>query len=118
MTKRLELDIMVLMKDYEISLSANDAPIKLSGFPKDFLINVTLGAASSLKGVNEIETLELTLRFGKVKMAVNGNPIPLVPFPTLIIGRTLIAIVSTLKGVEGNVTSLEIKMGKKVQQAL
>ena len=98
------------MKDYEISLSANDSAVKLSGFPEDYLTRITLGAAHSLKGVNEIETLELTLRFGKVKLAINGQPISLVPFPTLIIGKTLIAIVSTLKGVEGDVNSLEIKM--------
>ena len=101
------------MKDYEISLAANDKAVELSGFPRDYLIKLTLAAASSLKGVNEIQTLELTQRFGKVKMVVNGGPISMGPFPTLIIGKTLIAIVSTLKGVEGDAIALEIKIQEK-----
>jgi hypothetical protein len=101
------------MKDYEISLSANDKAVELSGFPRDYLIKLTLAAASSLKGVSEIKTLDLTMRFGKVKLAVNGSPISLGPFPTLIIGKSLIAIVSTLKGVEGNVIALEINIQEK-----
>ena len=101
------------MKDYNLSLAANGKPIELTGFPQDFVIKTLIGMVSSLKGVQEINSLELTLRYGKVKLSINGNPISVGPFPTLITAKTLIAIASTLKGVENEITSLEIKMEAK-----
>ncbi len=98
------------MKNYNLLLTTGGKFIELSGFPQDFVIKTVIGMVSSLKGVQEIDTLELTLRFGKVKLSINGKPISVGPFPTLIIAKTLIAITSTLKGVGDEVTNLEIKM--------
>ncbi len=98
------------MKNYNLSLTTGGKLIELSGFPQDFVIKTVIGMVSSLKGVQEIDTLELTLRFGKVKLSINGKPISVGPFPTLITAKTLIAITSTLKGVGDEVTNLEIKM--------
>jgi hypothetical protein len=50
------------------------------------------------------------MSYGKVKLNLNGHQVALGPFPTLMIANTLIGMVSTLKGVEGKVTNLEIKM--------
>ena len=101
------------MKNYEISLAVNANPVKLTGFPRDFLTKMLIGAASSLKGVNEIDRMFLTLRFGKVKMSINDIPIALGPFPTLIMGRTLLGTISTLKGVEGEISNVEISLQVK-----
>ena len=98
------------MTDYQISLDVNNQHVELSGFPRDFLIRTVLGAASSLKGVEEIDSLELTMKYGKVKLSINGSPVSLKPFPTLILARTLIGMTSVLKGVEGDVVSLEISL--------
>jgi hypothetical protein len=98
------------MNEYELSVTANGQPLELSGFPRDFVAKTVVGAAQSLKGVDKVEKLELTLNYGKIKMTVNDQNIPLTPFPTLILARTLIAMISTLKGVEGEVNNLEIKL--------
>jgi hypothetical protein len=101
-----------LMLNYDISLTVNGKIIEVTGFPKDFLTKTLVGAASSLKGVDEVDALKLSLKFGKVKMVVNSQPISLSQFPNLIIARTLVGTVSILKGVEGEVVSLEIEMKK------
>jgi hypothetical protein len=98
------------MTDFNISLKVNGNMVEITGFSQAFVTRTVAGAVSSLKDVPEITTLELTLKFGKVKIAINGSPLSLKPFPTLILARTLAGMVSTLKGVEGDVSSLEIKM--------
>ncbi|MFC1916723.1 molybdopterin-guanine dinucleotide biosynthesis protein B [Chloroflexota bacterium] len=45
-----------------ISLYANNAPISLSTFPKEFITNVLLAMAYSLKGVGEVRNLEVFVR--------------------------------------------------------
>ena len=45
-----------------LTLYVNDVPISLSIFPRQFITNVLLGIASSLKGVGEIHKLEIFLR--------------------------------------------------------
>ncbi len=45
-----------------LSLYVNNAPIPLSTFPKEFIINVLMAMASSLKGVGEVRSLEVFLR--------------------------------------------------------
>lgn len=98
------------MRDYQISLTSNGKPVNLTGFPRDYVAQTLAGAASSLKGIDEINSLELTLKFGKVKLSINGAPVSLKPFPTLILARTLIGMTSTLKGVDSEINHLEIKM--------
>jgi hypothetical protein len=102
------------MMDFDIALKVNSNYIELTGFSKAYVTGTLTGAVSSLKDVPEITSLEITLKFGKVKLTINGYRLSLKPFPTLILARTLASMVSTLKGVEGEVNSLEIKMqGKK-----
>ncbi len=47
-----------------LSLYVNNVPIPLSGFPRDFIINVLVGMASSLRGVREIDNLEIFMKKG------------------------------------------------------
>ena len=44
------------------SLRVNDAPIVLNAFTKEFVINVLLGMANSLKGVGKIRTMKIFLK--------------------------------------------------------
>ncbi len=99
------------------SLKVNGNLIELTGFSQAFVSRTVAGAVSSLKGVPEIKVLDLSMKFGKVKIAINNNPLTLKPFPTLILARTLAGMVSTLKGVEGEVNSLEIKMFAQSQDS-
>lgn len=44
------------------SLYVNNTPVPLTVFPKQIISNILLAMASSLKGVNEIQTIEIFLR--------------------------------------------------------
>ncbi len=46
----------------QLSLYVNKAPIPLSTFPKELIINVLMAMASSLKGVGKVRSLEVFLR--------------------------------------------------------
>jgi hypothetical protein len=96
--------------NYKAFLKVNGNDIDLTGFPEEFVARTVAGAVSSLKKVEEIKELNLTMNYGKVKIFVNGNQVPIGPFPTLIFVNTLSGMVSTLKGVNDKVTSLELKM--------
>ncbi|MFH0847815.1 MAG: molybdopterin-guanine dinucleotide biosynthesis protein B [Chloroflexota bacterium] len=45
-----------------ISLYINGEPVPLSAFPEGIIRNILLGMASSLKGVNEVKSLDISLR--------------------------------------------------------
>jgi molybdopterin-guanine dinucleotide biosynthesis protein B len=45
-----------------LSLYINNAPVPLSAFPRELISNLLLAVASSLKGVGEVESLEIFLR--------------------------------------------------------
>jgi len=45
-----------------LSLYVNDVPVPLSMFPREFITNVLVAMASSLRGVKKIRSLELFLR--------------------------------------------------------
>ncbi len=45
-----------------ISLYVNNAPVPLSTFPKEVITNILTAVAASLKGVGEVESLEVFLR--------------------------------------------------------
>ncbi len=45
-------------------LYVNNAPITLSSFPREFITNVLLAMASSLKGVGEVKSIEVFLKKG------------------------------------------------------
>jgi molybdopterin-guanine dinucleotide biosynthesis protein B len=45
-----------------LSVYVNDAPLTLSAFPREFVTNVLLAMASSLKGVGKVRSLDIFLR--------------------------------------------------------
>lgn len=49
------------------SLYINDLSVELSTFPKEFITNTLLGMVSSLKGVREVEKLDISVRCCKRK---------------------------------------------------
>jgi molybdopterin-guanine dinucleotide biosynthesis protein B len=48
-----------------LSVYVNNAPLSLSTFPKEFVTNVLLAMASSLKGVGRVRSLDIFLRRDK-----------------------------------------------------
>lgn len=47
---------------YEINLVINGQPVKLSDFPREIITKTILAMMQSLKEVEEIKTLELTIK--------------------------------------------------------
>ena len=81
-------------------LEINNVSIELNPFVEEFLARTVVGVVSSLKGAESIQSLELHLEQGDVKLIVNGNELHLTLFPKDIITNTIIGLVSSLKGVD------------------
>ncbi len=95
----------------KINLSVNDTPIKLDYFVAGYLDHVTGGIIASLKGTGEIKDLELDIDDdGIVTLALNGADIPLNYFATEIVKSTVEGMMKPLKGVDGPVNSVELKI--------
>jgi len=97
---------------YKTKLWVNKKPIDINPFVEDFLSQTTLGAVSSLRGAENVQSLEIHQIKGNVEIKVNGNEIPLTPFPNDIISNTLVAMVSSLKEV-GDIESIDISVNVK-----
>jgi hypothetical protein len=94
-----------------ISLSVNDTPIKLDEFVTGYIDQVTGGMMASLKGTTAIKALELNINEdGTVTINLNGADIPLNFFATEIIKSTLTGMVTPLKGDEGAINKLGLKI--------
>jgi hypothetical protein len=104
------------LHNYDVSLKVNGTEIKLSGFPRDSVANSLAGAATSLRGVDAVKSLDLSLKFGKVKLAVNETKVPIIQFPNLILANTLAGMLATLEGVEGEVKTVDLKIKSATKQ--
>ena len=60
-----------MKESYEATLEVNNAPIELNPFVEKVLARTVVGAVSSLKGAEGIESLELHLEHGDVRLIVN-----------------------------------------------
>ena len=96
-------------KNPRAELAVNKVSIKLNPFAEQFLARTVVGAVTSLKGAQNIRSLELHLERGDVKLIANGNELPLTPFPKEILTNTITGLVSSLKGV-GKIDSLKINV--------
>jgi len=85
--------------DFEAKLQVNNVSIELNPFAEGFLARTVAGAVSTLRGAEDVGSLELCLEQGDIRTIVNGNELFLAPFPKNIITNTIIALVSSLKGV-------------------
>ncbi|UCD85736.1 MAG: hypothetical protein JSU92_05960 [Deltaproteobacteria bacterium] len=98
-----------MAESFKVSLEVNKRSIELNPFVEEFLARITVGAASSLKGVEKIKNLEVHQERGNVTVKVDGKEVPLAAFPNDIISSTLTGLVTPLKGVD-KVESLDIKV--------
>ena len=93
---------------FKAKLRVNKITVELNAFVEDFLAHTVAGMASSLRGVDKIQNLDIRQEKGEVKIKVNGEEIPLTPFPNDIICNTLTAVISSLKDVEEKIDSWDI----------
>jgi hypothetical protein len=95
----------------KISLTVNENPIKLDYFVEGYVYHVTSGIIASLKETGVIKKLELDIdKTGDVKINLNGKDVPLSIFPVELIHNTLGGMVVNLKGVEGKLKTLAIRV--------
>lgn len=92
---------------FKAELWGNGVSIDLNPFVEEFLARTVAGAVSSLKGVEEVRSLELRLERGDVSIIVDRNELVLTSFVNDIVASTLIGLVSALRGVD-KVESLRI----------
>jgi hypothetical protein len=97
----------------KVSLTVNDNIIMLDSFCTGYLDHVTGGIVASLKGTGEIDHLELEIDDdGIVTLSLNGDDVPLNFFATEIVRNTIFGMVKPLKGVGGEIESLEMKINR------
>ena len=98
-----------MKKNYKAKLQVNKVAIELNEFTEQFLANVTVGAVTSLKGVEFLKKIEVKQDKDDLDIKVNGEEIKLTPFPNDVIANTFKGLVSTLKGVDkSNIKNIDI----------
>ncbi len=93
----------------EARLWVNGKPVELNPFVEVILAGTVAGALRSLKGVENINSVEFELRQRTVNVTVNGKELTLTPFPNDIIAGTVAGFVSSLKGID-QIESLRIEL--------
>jgi len=87
------------MASGQVKLSVNEVPIQLDHFVQVFIDRVIKGMLSALRGTQETQTVELSIKGDIVSLTQNSVTIPVNPFTAKIIKNTVIGLVSSLKGV-------------------
>jgi hypothetical protein len=96
-------------ESYQARLWVNKKPISMNRFVEEFLSHITIGAVTSLRGVENMRKLEIHQKKGNVEITVNDSEIPLTSFPNDIISKTLFGMVSSLKEVD-DIDSIDISV--------
>ncbi len=97
----------------EVNLSVNNIPINLDHFVRSYIEHTVGGIVASLNDTGEIESLELTIdNEGQVAIQLNNAEVPIKYFPIEIIRSTILGMIAPLKGVEGEVNTLEITISR------
>jgi hypothetical protein len=97
------------MSDIKARLNINNKIIGMNEFVESMVAHVTLGAVNSLKGVDDVRAINVTMDKGEIDMLVNGEDVPLTPFANDIVAATLLGLVSLLKGAD-DVESMVIQV--------
>ena len=95
----------------KITLKVNNNLLELNPFVESYFYHIASGMVASLKDTGAIKKLQLeVIDSGDVKMNLNSKDIPLNIFVTEIVFNTLAGMVTDLKGVEGKLKTLVLKI--------
>lgn len=103
-----------MKESYQTKLWVNNKDIDLHPFVEQFVAGAVTGAVRTLKGVDEIRTVELKMLRMTVTLMVNGKKLELTQFPNNILCNTVTGVVASLKGVDKEIDSLQLDI--KVEQ--
>ena len=95
------------MSSPKVSLTVNDFSVTIVEFVQEFINETVTGIISTLKGVDEINSVNLYINGDEVEIEVNNAKVPSNDFVNTFIKNTVIGMVTSLKGVE-RVSKLEI----------
>jgi len=95
------------MASTEVSLYINGEPLQIKEFVQDLIRVVVIGMLSSLKGVEGIKSVNLSIVGDEVGVVVNGAAVPSNAFVQEFLKNTVDGMVASLKDV-GKVDKLEI----------
>jgi hypothetical protein len=98
-----------MKENFRATLKVNEKAMEMNAFVEEFMSRTMLGAVSSLKGTEVINNLKIHHKKGNVEITVNGEEIPLTPFPNDIISNVLVGIVSLLKDVD-DIDSIDVSV--------
>jgi len=98
-----------MKEHFRATLKVNGIPVEINPFVEEFLARIMVGAVSSLKEVEDIESLYVHHKKGNIEVTANGKDIPLTPFPNDMIANTLVGLVSMLKGVD-DIESMDLSV--------
>mgnify|MGYP001348844554 CR=1 FL=1 len=104
-----------MKESYQTKLWVNNKDIDLHPFVEQFVAGTVTGGVRTLKGVDDLRTLELKMVKKAVTLVVNGKSLDLTQFPNDILCSTVTGIVSSLKGVDKLIDSLQLDI-KVVQK--
>jgi hypothetical protein len=93
---------------YETKLWVNNKDIELHPFVEQFVAGTVTGGVRTLKGVDDLRTLDLKMVKRVVTLALNGKTLELTQFPNDILSTTVTGVVSSLKGVDKVIDSLQL----------
>ena len=103
-----------MKESYQTKLWVNQNDIELNPFVEQFVAGTVTGGVRTLKGVDDLRTVELKMVNGSVTLVVNGKKVDLIQFPNDIIRSTVTGVVSALKGVDKvDNLQLDIKVVQK-----
>jgi hypothetical protein len=99
------------MTTTNINLAVNGKAISMDKFTSSFVASVASGILQALKtpAVNGSVTLKITGH--EVDIMVNRETVPLNPFVNDFVLNTITGMVSSLRGVEMPVNTLQLEMG-------
>jgi hypothetical protein len=95
-----------------LKLNVNGVPIKTEDFVAGFIDHTVSGMIAALKNTGKIRHLEILIEGNDINVKLNGSVVSINTFATKIIIATLEGIVSTLKGVNRKIETLELVIKK------
>ena len=94
---------------FKAMLKVNTKAVDMNPLVEKFFARTSVGMVSSLKGTEDIKSLEIHQKKGNVEININGKDIPLTPFPNDIISNTLVGMLSSLRDVD-DIESIDISV--------
>lgn len=97
-----------MKESFHAELRVNTKDIELQPFVEQYVAGAVTGAVRTLKGVDELRTLEMKMARKAVTLAVNGKTLETTQFLNEILGSTVVGIVGPLKGVDKEIDDLQL----------